>query len=73
MEASDPTLAARIGDHYIEYMLSMIDFYGGQSMLLFDRNIAHVLLIHANSLNADYAGRLADPRGRARIPFRKPR
>lgn len=60
VEADDASLAARIGHDYVDYMLSMFDYYEGQSVELFDRNVAHVLLIHANSLNAAYLGQLAD-------------
>jgi peptidoglycan/xylan/chitin deacetylase (PgdA/CDA1 family) len=60
MEAGEPALPTRVGEDYVEYMLSMFEFYEDQSMQLFDRNIAHVLLVHANSLNGDYVGRLAD-------------
>ncbi len=38
----------------------MIDFYESQSEMLFDRNISHVLLVHANELNSDWFSVLAD-------------
>lgn len=56
----DDALAARIGADYVEYMLSMVAFYEDQSQQLFDRNIAHVLLVHTYQLNADWFGALAD-------------
>lgn len=59
-QASDEPLAARIGADYVDYMLEMFTFYEDQSRQLFDRNIAHVLLLHANELNADWFGALAD-------------
>ncbi len=48
-----------IGADYIDYMLSVFAFYEDQSQQLFDRNIAHVLLLHANQLNADWFDALA--------------
>lgn len=53
-------LADKIGRDYVDYMLRVVEFYEEQSQILFDRNIAHVLLIHANELNADWFGSLAD-------------
>ena len=41
-------------------MLKMFEFYEDQSNQLFDRNIAQVLLLHANELNSDWFGVLAD-------------
>lgn len=59
-QAGDDTLADRIGSDYVSYMLDMVDFYESQSSMLFDRNIAHVFLIHANELNSQWFGALAD-------------
>lgn len=56
----DDELAARIGGDYVEYMLAMVGYYENQSQQLFGRNISHVLLIHANQLNADWFAALAD-------------
>ena len=53
-------LAVRIGRDYVDYMLDMFGYYEDQSKQLFGRNISHVLLIHANELNADWLGALAD-------------
>ena len=60
MRDNQDTVAKNIGQDYVDYMLRVVDFYEGQSQVLFDRNIAHVLLIHANELNADWFGILAD-------------
>jgi len=54
LRAGDADLAGRIGRDYVEYMLDMVAFYEDQSDQLFGRNIAQVLLIHANRLNADW-------------------
>jgi peptidoglycan/xylan/chitin deacetylase (PgdA/CDA1 family) len=48
----------RVGEAYISYMESKVRYYEGQSDKLFGRNIRQILLIHANSLNSDYMGKL---------------
>ena len=60
MRAGDITTANRVGRDYVDYMLEMFTFYEDQSQQLFGRNISHVLLLHANELNARWFGRLAD-------------
>ena len=60
LRAGDSRLAERIGKDYVDYMLAMVAFYEDQSDQLFARNISHVLLVHANELNADWFGELAD-------------
>jgi peptidoglycan/xylan/chitin deacetylase (PgdA/CDA1 family) len=52
--------ARRIGEDYVRYMLDVVRFWEGQSHALFGRNIDHVLLIHANTINADHFGALVD-------------
>jgi len=47
-----------VGDEYIRYMESKLKYYERESDKLFGRNIRQILLIHANSLNADYIGTL---------------
>ncbi len=50
----------RIGSEYIGYMKCKLDYWESQSIALFGRNINHILLIHANSLNADYYYKLCE-------------
>jgi peptidoglycan/xylan/chitin deacetylase (PgdA/CDA1 family) len=50
----------RVADAYVDYMLEKVAYFDHQSNRLFDRDIRHVLLVHANALNADAFGRLAD-------------
>jgi peptidoglycan/xylan/chitin deacetylase (PgdA/CDA1 family) len=57
---SDRTLANRIGDEYVQYMDSITGYYETQSQSLLGRKIPHVLLLHANRLNADRLGDLID-------------
>lgn len=53
IERKDRRLRRRIGDAYLEYMEQMTAYYEGQSRALFGREIPQVLLVHANTLNAD--------------------
>ncbi|MFY0626935.1 MAG: polysaccharide deacetylase family protein [Reichenbachiella sp.] len=56
----DRDLMAAIGDEYVSYTRESIKFSESQSQKLFTRNIRHVMLIHANKLNADYLDEIAD-------------
>jgi len=56
----DENLQSKIGLAYIEYMEEKLLFYQKMSHDLFGRNIKHILLLHVNALNADYAGNLAE-------------
>lgn len=58
LQTGNSHLAEQVGTMYINYMESKVRFYEGISEKLFSRNIRHILLIHANSLNADYMGEL---------------
>jgi peptidoglycan/xylan/chitin deacetylase (PgdA/CDA1 family) len=53
LDAGDATLARKVADAYGPYMESQFDYLERQSRALFGRDIRQVLLIHANSLNAD--------------------
>jgi len=54
MQASDEDMKQKIGRDYIKYMKSVLKYYEKQSEEMFGRNIKHILLTHANMLNADY-------------------
>lgn len=60
LEADDEKLAERIGSAYVPYMMDKLEFFERNSRDLFDREIPQILLIHANRLNADYFGPLAE-------------
>ena len=60
IQAKDYSLAEQIGAEYVDYMLEVFAFYEDQSQQLFNRNISHVLLVHANELNSVWFGELAD-------------
>jgi peptidoglycan/xylan/chitin deacetylase (PgdA/CDA1 family) len=57
-DAGDVKLARRVADAYGPYMESQFDYLERQSRALFGREIRQVLLVHANSLNADRFGDL---------------
>jgi peptidoglycan/xylan/chitin deacetylase (PgdA/CDA1 family) len=59
-EKGDDATMKRIADEYLVYMEAMIEYYEQQSRALFGREIPQILLLHANYLNADYFGQLAD-------------
>jgi peptidoglycan/xylan/chitin deacetylase (PgdA/CDA1 family) len=59
-QRGDRETAARIADEYVPYMERMFEFYERMSQELFGREIAQTLLVHANALNADHFGRIAD-------------
>lgn len=54
------SIRRRVADEYLRYMESVTAYYEQQSRALFGREIAQVLLLHANNLNADHFGRLAE-------------
>lgn len=58
--AGDAELQARIAEAYLDYMDATTAYMEGLSADLFGREIAGVLLLHANRLNADHLGRLLD-------------
>ena len=55
----DRTLADRVAAAYVPYMEEKFDYFERQSRRLFEREIPQVLLLHANSLNADTFDALA--------------
>jgi peptidoglycan/xylan/chitin deacetylase (PgdA/CDA1 family) len=50
--ARDTSLQRRVRDEYLGYMDRILMYYEKQSIALLGRNIPHVLLLHANTLNA---------------------
>lgn len=57
--ASDAATRRRVGAAYIVYMDRKLAYFEEQSQKLFGRNIRHILLVHANALNADWFDELA--------------
>lgn len=58
LKAGDADLASRTATAYLAYMEEVFAFNETLSQSLFGRPIRHVLLLHANELNADHSGRL---------------
>ncbi len=56
----DSAMKHRLGVAYVEYMIAKAEFFERNAVDLFGRPIAQVLLVHANRLNADWFGELAD-------------
>ena len=57
---NDLALMKKIGAAYVQFSKKMIDYYTTQSVKIFGRNIKQVLLVHANSINADYFGKVVE-------------
>lgn len=58
VKANDTVHAGRTAEAYLTYMAKTFDFQEDLSQSLFGRPIRHVLLLHANELNADHVGKL---------------
>ncbi|HQZ17125.1 MAG TPA: polysaccharide deacetylase family protein [Vicinamibacteria bacterium] len=58
LKGGETDSARRAGEAYLKYMDTVFDFHEALSQSLFGRPIRHVLLLHANELNADYSGKL---------------
>ncbi|MGE5680173.1 MAG: polysaccharide deacetylase family protein [Bacillota bacterium] len=59
-QKGDEQMMKKIAGAYIPYMEQKFEYFEKQSVQLFGREISQVLLIHANQLNADYFGELAE-------------
>lgn len=57
---NDTEMISKIGTEYLTYMKQKLEYFESRSQALFGRNIAHILLIHANKLNSDYYGKLCE-------------
>ncbi|MCO6512627.1 MAG: polysaccharide deacetylase family protein [Aridibacter famidurans] len=55
----DDDLRRRVAEAYVPYMEAKTDYWERQSKVLLGREIGQILLIHANSINADLFGELA--------------
>lgn len=58
-DKNDKKLMKKIGDAYVPYMIAKMDYWERQAVKLFGREISQILLIHANSINAEYFDDLA--------------
>ena len=55
----DDKLRTQIGAAYVPYLESKVDYWERQSVELFGREPKQILLMHANSINADYFDKVA--------------
>ena len=58
-DKADKKMMQEIGEAYVPYMESKLDYWERQSRKIFGREIRQTLLIHANFINSDYLGDLA--------------
>lgn len=58
-DRGDKALMKKVGEAYVPYMESKLAYWERQSMRLFGREVIQTLLIHANSINAEYFDDLA--------------
>lgn len=59
-EVAGPEDKTRVAEAYVEYMDAKVAYHVREGKALFGRDIRQVLLVHANALNGDAFGRLAD-------------
>jgi peptidoglycan/xylan/chitin deacetylase (PgdA/CDA1 family) len=59
-KSKDSLMMTKIAGAYIPYMKSKFEFFEKNCRELFGHNIRQILLIHANHLNADHFGELAE-------------
>jgi peptidoglycan/xylan/chitin deacetylase (PgdA/CDA1 family) len=53
-DAKNKRMMKQVGEAYVPYMESKLDYWERQSKVLFGREIAQTLLIHANFINSEY-------------------
>ncbi|MBK7926844.1 MAG: polysaccharide deacetylase family protein [Bryobacterales bacterium] len=54
----DPAGAAKVREASLAYLDTMLDYHEGLTRRLFGRDIAHVFLMHANTLNSQIMGEM---------------
>lgn len=58
LKNNDQALMQRVAEAYVPYMNSVLEFYEKQSMTLLGYEVRQILLVHANTLNADHFGEM---------------
>ena len=58
-DKADKKMMQEIGEAYVPYMESKLDYWERQSRKIFGREVRQTLLIHANFINSDYLDDLA--------------
>lgn len=59
LRRGDAAAAERIGDDYLRYIDEVFAFFEAATRQVVGRDIPHVLILHANSLNGDRSGEVA--------------
>lgn len=59
-DLADDAQKQKVVDAYLDYMMAKVAYHDAEAKKLFDREIRQVLLVHANALNAEAFGALAD-------------
>jgi peptidoglycan/xylan/chitin deacetylase (PgdA/CDA1 family) len=54
IEKKDKNLQKRVGEAYLAYLDTKLDYWERQSVKLFEREIRQMMLLHANTINSDY-------------------
>lgn len=52
LEKKDTAMQRKLRGDYVPYMMSKVNYYETQGMDLFGRSMTHILLMHANTINA---------------------
>ncbi len=58
--AADRELQDEIGQQYLEHVENSVRHWDGVAWSLYDRNVGHVLMLHANRINRDNLGQILD-------------
>ena len=58
MHRGDEALARRVADAYLAYSEENVSYFEELALAVLGRRVRHVMLLHANKLNADLAERL---------------
>jgi peptidoglycan/xylan/chitin deacetylase (PgdA/CDA1 family) len=69
LENGDSVAMQAIGAAYVEHMLDALDHFRAVARRKFGREVAQILLIHANALNADWLGAVLDAYAERGVKF----
>lgn len=58
LDKKDSGMQRRLREEYVPYMVAKVKYFESQARDLFGRDISHILLMHANSINAACLGSL---------------
>jgi peptidoglycan/xylan/chitin deacetylase (PgdA/CDA1 family) len=52
LDKQDTAMQRKLRSDYVPYMISKVNYFESQARALFNRDISHILLMHANTINA---------------------